>query len=61
MVLIEADIARLHATLRAPVTTFDCGRLCAPGNGGEAIPVFTGRGVVAMPTARRRRPPQACS
>lgn len=37
MVLTQARIEELLATLRAPVTAFDCGTLCAPGNGGVPV------------------------
>ncbi|MCC6782724.1 MAG: hypothetical protein IT457_07750 [Planctomycetes bacterium] len=35
--LSAAQIAELHALLTAPVTSFDCGTLCAPGNGGVPV------------------------
>lgn len=35
--LREAHIDELLRTLRAPVTAFDCGTLCAPGNGGVPV------------------------
>jgi hypothetical protein len=34
----ETQVAVLLRTLQTPVTRFDCGTLCAGGNGGE--PVF---------------------
>lgn len=37
MPLTQRDIADLLATLQAPVTTFDCGTLCAPKNGGVPV------------------------
>lgn len=37
MALTEARIGELLATLRAPVTAFDCGKLCAPANGGVPV------------------------
>ncbi|MBL8754008.1 MAG: hypothetical protein JNK15_11980 [Planctomycetes bacterium] len=37
MALRAADIAELLRTLQAPVTDFDCGTLCAPGNGGVPV------------------------
>jgi len=37
MPLTQRDIAELLDTLRAPVTTFDCGTLCAPKNGGVPV------------------------
>lgn len=37
MVLTEAKVAELLRTLTAPVTDFDCGTLCAPGNGGVPV------------------------
>ncbi len=37
MPLTEADLRELHGLLTAPVTTFDCGTLCAPGNGGVPV------------------------
>lgn len=35
--LTEAQAGELLATLQAPVTAFDCGTLCAPGNGGVPV------------------------
>jgi hypothetical protein len=40
-VFTQAQIEELLATLRSPVTDFDCGTLCAPGNDG--IPVCCDR------------------
>lgn len=37
MPLDEAQVRTLLTTLQAPVTAFDCGRLCAPGNGGVPV------------------------
>lgn len=37
MALQESQVARLFDMLRAPVTRFDCGTLCAPGNGGVPV------------------------
>jgi hypothetical protein len=35
--LTQAQIAQLLDRLRSPVTAFDCGPLCAPGNGGVPV------------------------
>ena len=37
MALTEPQVATLLRTLTAPVTKFDCGTLCAPGNGGVPV------------------------
>lgn len=37
MPLTPAQVAELHGLLQAPVTAFDCGTLCAPGNGGVPV------------------------
>ncbi|MFO1078241.1 MAG: hypothetical protein U1E73_11025 [Planctomycetota bacterium] len=37
MALTQRQIEELLALLRAPVTAFDCGALCAPGNGGVPV------------------------
>lgn len=37
MALTESQIEVLLRTLRAPVTAFDCGTLCAPTNGGVPV------------------------
>jgi hypothetical protein len=37
MALHPADIEELLRLLQAPVTSFDCGTLCSPGNGGVPV------------------------
>jgi hypothetical protein len=37
MALQESHITHLLTVLQAPVTRFDCGTLCAPGNGGVPV------------------------
>jgi len=37
MALTSADFARLYQGFNAPVSRFDCGRKCAPLNGGEPV------------------------
>lgn len=37
MALTQPQVATLLRTLTAPVTKFDCGTLCAPGNGGVPV------------------------
>ena len=55
-----ADFASLYEGFNAPVSRFDCGRKCAPLNGGEPVCCSTQNAVPVVHRSEERRVGKEC-